>query len=528
MTTTATPNAEPSFRHIAALLAGQLTIKPTAPPPSPPPRALISVANQPSPGRVTSLSAAPTRGGVALLPPPRGGSDAPLVTDRGEWRCFVEHLQRRGEVPGASGHDPERGVVSPRAVSVRQMLAFLRTPAPVDPACSATPASLPMAARVAPPSDGGGTDEPKSAGPVDAPPEPATLLRRVAQPERQDIALDVEESALDEALEQRAEIYQTNGQPSAASHEDEDDEPHQCFGTMPRFELAKYRTDRVKQANEALQDEGSETAQDVAERTRRLTIHLHETVRAYDPDDAPGEVATAPDQRALTKVFDGVSLPEQGPSVAAPDGERRDGSCSTAADAPGRGGDGMDGPEPEPAHQTSLPRQRSWLHGAYAPQRDARSSEASSRHDDANALLVQSPSHRNRQEAPPHADVAEGSTLWTDLGRDDEWPVLHTRSDETDVSPMQGLQTLDPGDSAARALRCEQELERVMERAEQLKDEMNAQFRLNQVGKEDTARTLRRGRELKHLLQKVQHLEDEWNACFSPDQAEKDDVGVYF
>ena len=380
-----------------------------------------------------------------------------------------------------------------------------------------------MAARVAPPSDGGGTDEPKSAGPVDAPPEPATLLRRVAQPEMQDIAFDVEGSPLDEELEQRAEIYQTNDQPSAASHEDEDedDEPHQCFGTMPRFELAKYRADRVRQANAALR-------QDAAER-RRLGFHLHETVRAYDPDDAPGEVATAPDQRVRTKDFDGASLPEQGPSVASPDVERRAGSGSTAADAPGRGGDGMDGPEPEPAHQTSLPRQSSWLHGANAPQRDARSSEASSRHDDANALLVHSPSHRNRQdEAPPHADVAEGSTLWTDLVRDDEWPVLHTRSDETDVSPMQDPQILDHSDPAARALRCEQELERVMEKVEQLEDEMKAQLLLNLGGEEGTARTLRRQQELEHLLQKVQHLEDEWNACVLPDQAEEDDVGVYF
>ncbi len=386
-----------------------------------------------------------------------------------------------------------------------------------------------MAPLIAPPSDGGKIDEPISAAPVDAPPEPATLLRRVSQAEIQDIAFDVEEGALDEELEQGAEIYQTNGQPSAASHEDEDDEPHQCFGTMPRFELAKYRTDRVKQANEALQDEGSETAQDVAERTRRLTIHLHETVRAYDPDDAPGEVATAPDQRALTKVFDGVSLPEQGPSVAAPDVERRAGRGSTEADAPGRGGDGMDGPEPAPAHQTSLPRQRSWLHGAYAPQRDARSSEASSRHDEANAFLVQSPSHRNRRdEAPTHADVAEGSTLWTDLGRDDEWPLLHTRSDEMDVSPMQDLQTLDHSDPAARARRCEQELERVMQEVEQLEDEMKAQLLLNRGGEEGTARTLRRGQELEHLLQKVQHLEDEWNACFVPDQGEEDDLGVYF
>ncbi|MBD8636907.1 hypothetical protein [Stenotrophomonas sp. CFBP 13725] len=410
----------------------------------------------------------------------------------------MEHLQRRGEVPGASGHDPERGVVSPRAVSVRQMLAFLRTPAPVDPACSATPASLPMAARVAPPSDGGGTDEPKSAGPVDAPPEPATLLRHVAQPEMQDIAFDVEEGALDEELEQRAEIYQTNDQPSAAPHEDEDDEPHQCFGTMPRFELAKYRTDRIRQANAALQDERSETAQDVAERTRRLGFHEHEVTRVYTLDPVSDELVSSSDQVYLTKVFDGKSKPKRLPVALAP--------------------------EQVTQHRAAGQRGSSRRTVNVSSMEDAPRSVLKRAEADAGFVMPSTDAY----QAPPHADVAEGSTLWTDLGRDDEWPVLHTRSDETDVSPMQGLQILDHSDPAARALRCEQELERVMQEVEQLEDEMKAQLLLNLGGEEGTARTLRRQQELEHLLQKVQHLEDEWNACVLPDQAEEDEVGVYF
>lgn len=410
----------------------------------------------------------------------------------------MDHLQRRGNVPGAGCHDPEDGVVSPAHVSVRQMLAFLRTPTPVDSACSAKPVSLPMAARVAPPSDGGGTDEPISAAPVDASPEPATLLRRGAQPEMQDIAFDVEGSPLDEELEQRAEIYQTNDQPSAASHEDEDDEPHQCFGTMPRFELAKYRTDRVKQANVALQDEGSETAQDVAERTRRLGFHEHEVTRVYTLDPVSDELVSSSDQVYLTKVFDGKSKPKRLPVALAPErvtqhraagrrgASRRTVNVSSMEDAP-----------------------RSVLQRAEA---------------DAGFVMHSTDAY----QAPPHAEVAVGSMLWTDLGRDDELPVLHTRSEQADVSPMQDLQIQDHSDPAAWDLRRNRELDHVLEEVQHLEDKMNAQFRLSQGGEENTAPALPRQQDLDHLRQKVQQLEDESVARSLQNQREEDEVGVYF
>ena len=392
--------AESPLRH-TAFLAVQLTAKPTTPPP---PRALMSVANQPSPDVVTSPLARLAGGVAELIPPPRAVSAVPLDTDRGEWRCFVEHLQQRGDVPGARCDDPDRGVVSPRNISVRQMLAFLRPSSSAAASGVGKPASPPLPALIAPPSDGGRADEPISEAPVDAPPEPVTVLRMEFPPEMQEIEFDVEESALDEELRQWAEIYRTKDQPSPASHEE--DEPHQCFGNMPRFELAKYRAERVRQANAALWEDGSEATQDAAERPRRLAFHEHEVTRVYTLDPVSDALVSSSDQVYLTKVFDGTSKPKRLPVALAPEqvtqhraagqrgASRRIVNVSSVEDAP-----------------------RSVLKRAEA--------------DD--IFVVHSIRHPDPRGASVHADFRTGETRWTDLGRDDEPAAVHVTPNQDAV-----------------------------------------------------------------------------------------------
>lgn len=395
---TVTSIAESPHKFIS-LPVVQLTAKRTA---SPQPRALVSVANQPSFGvathpltRLAGVVAEPT-------PPLRTVGGAPLDTDRGEWKSFVAHLQRRGDSPGAGRDDPERGVVSPRNVSVRQMLAFLRTSTSEDPAPSAKSASLPSAACDAPSSAGGGTNEAIAAGPVDAPSEPIIVLQMESPPEMQEIASDDDESALDAELRQWKETYQSKEQPSpaSASHEedDEDDEPIQWFVTTPQYELAKYRAERVKQANAELRAEGPAAAREASARPRRIKFDEHEITRLYTPDPKKYEAVSGGDKVYLTKVDDGKSKPKRLPLALTPEQvtQRRTASQRGASRSP----------QNVPSNDGAL---RSALKRAAADE----------------VFVVHAVQHPDPRDEPAHADFMADTTLWTDLGRDDEPAPVH-------------------------------------------------------------------------------------------------------
>jgi len=243
------------------------------------------------------------------------------------------------------------------------------------------------------------------------------VLQMESPPEMQEIASDDDESALDAELRQWKETYQSKEQPSpaSASHEedDEDDEPIQCFGTTPRYELAKYRAERVKQANAELRAEGPAAAREASARPRRITFHEVEITRLYTPEtdatdtdtpetETPGtqkyEADPGDDKVYLTKVDDGTSVSELLPLALTPEQvtQRRTASQRGASRSP----------QNVSSNDGAL---RSALKRAAADE----------------VFVVHAVQHPDPHREPAHADVMADTTLWTDLGRDDEPAPVH-------------------------------------------------------------------------------------------------------
>lgn len=257
-----------------SFLSVKLAAKPPVPNALP---SILAVSNPPPEQRAflrkDTLAAAPAVSGSAYAP---AAPSANAAAAGGDWKCFVDHLQQQGSVPGAAADDPERGVVTPANVSVKQMLAFLRNQAPSKPAWADAPLRQPSASM---PSRGPTVPIPQGSDAASAEPEaasPATLLQQddpmvASDPsgtavlrddmERQHEAADPQvepaQSQLlddDQALHEELRMWEQTYRPYSGElhtvHEEAEEDPVELsngFGTM----YSVFHEDRYDQPTHA-------------------------------------------------------------------------------------------------------------------------------------------------------------------------------------------------------------------------------------------------------------------------------------
>lgn len=389
-----------------SFLSVKLAAKPPVPNALP---SILAVSNPPPEQRAflrkDTLAAAPAVSGSAHAP----AAPANAAAAGGDWKCFVDHLQQQGSVPGAAADDPERGVVTPANVSVKQMLAFLRNQAPSKPAWADAPLRQPSASM---PSRGATVPIPQGADAASAELEaasPVTLLKHghptvavdpsgtaalmddmerlhgAADPaaEPAQAQLLEEERALDEELGALAEAQR----PRAAElpmilEEDEENPFHasELFGTTPRREQARLRGEAMLRGNAALEEEHAEPVLRSPGRRGNVKFDQVETSRVLEVDAESGESVSVTDAFFLTKEHDGKWKPNQSKQSISPD---------QVSENPGSG-----------------PRV-----AAFAMPRVPTPADDS-------GFVVHSVFHEDRYDQPNHAEI--GETFWADLGRDDE------------------------------------------------------------------------------------------------------------
>ncbi len=340
------------------------------------PQLVRSVSNPPLDGFLSRPAGAAAGTAARSVSPPPRPTATEAAADEGDWRRFVDHLQQQGAVPGAGPHDPAQGVVTPANVSVKQMLALLRNQVPVAAAevgraagarrvAAGTPAAVevPDAVEVLAAVEVPAAVEVLAA--VEVPAAVEAPARAAAALPCEDVPPHEADLALDEELRMWAETYRPrDGEPATveAQHEEEDFDVVETFGTTPRAELASLRRAALKRANAAF-------AQDVTPdhrapgRAVNVTFNACGTVREYALDAEPDAAGPVPDQLFLTKKHDGKWMQEP-----------------------------MDLPF-MPTYQVTM--------------------------DDDDEFVVHAPRHRDRSEAPTHAEHQQGQVFWTDLGRDD-------------------------------------------------------------------------------------------------------------
>jgi hypothetical protein len=378
MTTTIT-NPPVSY---TSFLSVQLGAKPSVPNALP---SMLTVSNPPPEQRSFlqnhTLAAAPA---VSGSPPASAAPSVDATADAGDWKHFVDHLQQQGQVPGAAADDPERGVVTPANISVKQMLAFLRNQPPAKPAWIEAPGrQLSPPSRVAtaaiPPAPVAASAKADAASSV--------MLHEAADsrlgPERAQLLDD--EHALDEELRMWQETYPPHsGELHTVYEEYENDQPDlsKGFGTTPRTELADLRRAAMARGNAALDDSTAEQVRDAGERPRSVTFGEIGTSRMHEVDADSGETISMGDQFFLSKEHDGKWKRNQPQLQLLPEQLSR---------------------TPESSHFPSA------VAAPYAP--DAA---------DDSGFAVHSPFHGDRNHAPTHADHGIGETVWSDMGRDDD------------------------------------------------------------------------------------------------------------
>lgn len=347
---------------------------------------------------------------VSGSPSASAESSANAAADTGDWECFVDHLQRQGKVPGAAADDPERGVVTPANISVKQMLAFLRNQPPSTPAGGDAPlrqhrASTPsrVTSVPIPPVPGAATAKPEAASAGTLPQhddpmvvvvdpwgtaalmdemehlhEPAGPRGEPAQPQ----VLD-DDQALDEALRMREQNYRPHSGELHTVYEEHDEDPFhpsELFGTMPRTELARARREAMLRGNAVLEEHDAGQVMRPQGRLRNVRFDQIETSRVLEVDAESGASLSVTDAFFLTKEHDGKWERNQARQSISPD---------RISDSTG-----------------NAPRL-----AAFATPRTLRAADDS-------GCVVHSVFHENRYDQPTHAEIRE--TFWADLGRDDE------------------------------------------------------------------------------------------------------------
>lgn len=381
-----------------------LSVKLAAKPPLPNALPSMLAVSNPPPEQLAFLpketqAAAPAVSGTAYASP---ALSANAAADGGDWKCFVDHLQQQGGVPGAAADDPEQGVVRPSNISVKKMLAFLRNQPPATPAGVAqgvrppTPAPAAAAAvHVAAVAEAATvpsvsvlqTDDPVW---VDDPWELTTLLDQMEHPHRAaeaeaasiDAQLLEEEHGLDEELGALAEAQRPRGaEPPMILEEDEENPFHasELFGTTPRWEQGRLRSEAMLRGNAALEEEDADPVLRSPGRRGNVKFDQVETSRVLEVDPESGESVSVTDAFFLTKEHDGKWKPNQSRQSISPD---------QISDNPGTG-----------------PRV-----AAFAMPRVLTAADDS-------GCVVHSVFHEDRYDQPTHAEM--GEAFWTDLGRDD-------------------------------------------------------------------------------------------------------------
>lgn len=384
-----------------SFLSVKLAAKPPVPNALP---SMLAVSNPPPEQRALlpkdTQAAAPAVSGAAYAPT---APSANAAADGGDWKCFVDHLQQQGGVPGAAADDPEQGVVRPSNISVKKMLAFLRNQPPATPAGVAqgvrpptpAPAAAAAAVHVAAVAEAATvpsvsvlqTDDPVW---VDDPWELTTLLDQMEHPHRAaeaeaasiDAQLLEEERALDEELGALAEAQRPRGaKPPMILEEDEENPFHasELVGTIPRWEPGRLRREAMLRANAALEEENADPVLRSPGRRGNVKFDQVETSRVLEVDAESGELVSVIDAFFLTKEHDGKWKPNQSKQSISPD---------QISDNPG-----------------TRPRL-----AAFAAPRVLTAADDS-------GCVVHSVFHEDRYDQPTHAEM--GEAFWTDLGRDD-------------------------------------------------------------------------------------------------------------
>ncbi len=322
-----------------------------------------------------------------------------------DWKDYVGHLQQQDKVPGAGLSDPDQGVVTPSNISVKQMLAYLRNQPPATPAGVAQvvrpPTPAPAAAAAAavhvaavaesatvPSVSVLQSDDPVS---VDGPWELTALLDQMEHPHRAaeaetasiDAQLPEEERALDEEVGALAEAQRPRAAelPMILEKKNENSlRAPELFGTTPRWEQARLRSEAMLRGNAALEEEDAEPVLRSPGRRGNVKFDQVETSRVLEVDAESGESVSVTDAFFLIKEHDGKWKPNQSKQSISPD---------QISQNPGSG--------PRVA-ALAMPR-------VPTPADDS-------------GFVVHSVFHENRYDQPNHAEI--GETFWADLGRDDE------------------------------------------------------------------------------------------------------------
>lgn len=379
--------------------------------------------------------------GAGSVPgPPASGVSIHAAAGAGDWKDFVGHLQQQGKLPGAERADPDRGVVRPSTIRVRQMLAYFRNQPPATPAGVAqvvrppVPAAAMDVAAAAEPVTMASVsllqdDEPVSAD------DPWGVTELLEQMEHQPRAAAVEaglidpqpleeDRAMDEEPSALADAQRPGGTELPMIHEEHDEgpfHPSELFGTMPRTELAKRRREAMLRGNAALKRKDAE--QVMSPEGRRGTVRFDEieTSRVLEVDAESGAAVSVTDAFFLTKEHDGKWGRNQSKQSISPD---------RISDNAGTG-----------------PRL-----AAFAPPRVLTTADES-------GFVVHSELHEDRYEQPTHAEI--GETFWADLGRDDEPAEPGVGEALLQLQRLQELQ---------------RKLEAALRRNQQLKEEVGVYF----------------------------------------------------
>ena len=422
-TITSTPVRYTSF------LSVELEVKPSVPNALP---SMLTVSNPPPEKHSflqnrTLAAASAVSGSLPASAAP--SSDA--TADAGDWKHFVDHLQQQGQVPGAAADDPERGVVTPANISVKQMLAFLRNQPPAKPAWIETPVrqqitSTPSRVTTAPipPAPVAASAKPDAASSVmlrqdvdaavaDDQWGTAALLEEMEQlHEAADPRLEPapaqlldDDQALDEELRMWEQTYRPHsGELHTVYEEDENDQPDlsKGFGTTPRAELADLRRAAMVRGNAALVDDAAEHAMDAQGRLRSVTFNDIGTSRVHEVDAESGETVSVRDQLFLSKEHDGKWKRNQLQLQLLPEQLSH---------------------TPESRRSPSAVAAPAVLDAA-----------------DDSGFAVHSPYHGDRYHAPTHADHGIGETVWSDMGRDDEPAAIFQTTAARRLQQLQQLQ----------------------------------------------------------------------------------------
>ena len=260
-----------------------------------------------------------------------------------DWKDYVGHLQQQDKVPGAGLSDPDQGVVTPSNISVKQMLAYLRNQPPATPAGVAqvvrpptpAPAAAAAAVHVAAVAESATvpsvsvlqTDDPVS---VDGPWELTALLDQMEHPHRAaeaetasiDAQLPEEERALDEEVGALAEAQHPRAAELPMILEKKKENPFpapELFGTTPRREQARLRSEAMLRGNAALEEEDAEPVLRSPGRRGNVKFDQVETSRVLEVDAESGESVSVTDAFFLTKEHDGKWKPNQSKQSISPD-----------------------------------------------------------------------------------------------------------------------------------------------------------------------------------------------------------------